>query len=84
MTHEDLLKDGWQEKHSHDSNYRLYCKVIKNEDGLCEKGIWKALHIATGKVIDITYEQARGYEPIKDTEIKKLSRFLGEKLLPRN
>lgn len=42
------------------------------------KGKWKA--ILDDKIIDITYEQALGYEAIRP--IDKLAMFVGKKLLP--
>ena len=50
----------------------IFRKVI---DG---HGYWKA--IVEGDIIDITYEQAIGYEGI--TPVEKISKFLGRKLLP--
>ena len=49
------------------------------------KGKWAAVEICDGKQCGepfaITYEQARGFEPINPTE--KTSRILGKKLLPQ-
>ena len=57
--------------------YDLYRKIING------KGKWMAEDIETGEIFPITYEQARGYEPIRPTGIELLSRQLGEMLLPR-
>lgn len=62
---------------SYINHYDLYRKI---ENG---KGKWKAVDKNTGEVFDITYEQALGYEPIRPTEIDKLSIKLGEMLLHR-
>lgn len=61
--------------------YKLFRKL---ENG---KGKWAAAPIVMGDVkyddaFEITYGQARGYEPISN--IGKLSRQLGKKLLPKN
>lgn len=57
--------------------FDLYRKL---ENG---KGVWVAHNIETGEVKPITYAQARGFEPIEDTPIKRLARELGALLLPR-
>lgn len=70
------LRDG-------DKYYQLYRKI---EDG---KGVWAAAELdkygsdVIGEPFKITYEQARGFEPIEDSSIRKLSRDLGKKLLPK-
>lgn len=56
--------------------YDLYRKI---ENG---KGKWLAEDTETGEIFPITYEQARGYEPIRPTETEKLARELGRILLP--
>ena len=56
--------------------YYLYRKI---ENG---KGKWLAEDCETDEVFPITYEQARGYEPIRPTPIGNLSRQLGKILLP--
>lgn len=56
--------------------YELYRKI---ENG---KGKWIAEDSTTGEVFPITYAQARGEEPIRPTEIGKLSKHLGKILLP--
>ena len=83
---EELENDGWEEIYSFSvSECSLYRKVLIDDNGKVIKGIWKAKHLPTGKIVDITYEQARGFEPILefDTPIKKLSRELGRMLLPQ-
>ena len=65
-----------QKGYSSNSRYELYIKFING------KGRWKARDVETGEVIDITYEQALGYEPINPTPIEKLSMKLGKMLLP--
>lgn len=70
------LRDG-------DKYYQLYRKI---ENG---KGVWAAAELdkygsdVVGEPFKITYEQARGFEPIEDSSIRKLSRDLGKKLLPK-
>lgn len=56
--------------------YNLYRKI---ENG---KGKWLAEDTETGEVFPITYEQARGFEPINPTPIDNLARELGRILLP--
>ena len=62
--------------YSKNSRYEIYRKI---ENG---RGKWKAKCAETDKVIDITYEQALGYEPINPTPIEQLSMRLGKILLP--
>lgn len=62
--------------YSNNGKYLLYRKI---ENG---KGKWIAEDCQTGEVFPITYEQARGYEPIRPTPIENLSRRLGKILLP--
>ena len=64
--------------YSSNSLYAIYRKI---ENG---RGKWKAKEIETGKVIDITYNQALGYEPINPTPIEQLSMKLGKILLPQH
>lgn len=70
------LRDG-------DKYYQLYRKI---ENG---KGVWAAAELdkygsdVVGEPFKITYDQARGFEPIEDSSIRKLSRDLGKKLLPK-
>lgn len=62
------------------SDYRAYRKNITTDDGKI-KGLWKAVPSnakTVDDVIDITYQQALGYEPMpKDN---KLARELGNRL----
>lgn len=60
-----------------DAHWHLYRKIV---DG---KGKWVAQHQNTGEIREITYDQARGFEPIDDSAISRLSRNLGSMLLPR-
>lgn len=56
--------------------YPVFRKV---ENG---RGKWKAQDPETQEFFDITYQQARGEEPIRPTGIENLSRKLGKILLP--
>lgn len=69
--------NGYEELNTMIKHYKLYRKMVNG------KGRWKAMDTKTGEVFDITYEQALGYEPIRPTEIEKLSIQLGKMLLPR-
>ena len=64
--------------YSSNSRYEIHRKI---ENG---RGKWKARELETGKVIDITYNQALGYEPINPTPIEQLSMKLGKILLPQH
>lgn len=66
----------YEQVYSSNSKYNLYRKI---ENG---KGKWIAEDVKTGEVFHITYEQARGYEPIRPTPIESLARELGRMLLP--
>ena len=59
-----------------DTIYDTYRKI---ENG---KGKWLAEDMNTGEVFPITYEQARGFEPIRPTSIESLAVELGKILLP--
>lgn len=65
--------------------YETYRKIIKDKSGK-PRGIWAAQDYAQKyPPFSITYDQARGYEPIvtdHDSNAKILSRELGKKLLP--
>lgn len=61
--------------------YEIYRYVEKDQDGKIVKGHWAAKSDA-GEPFEITYEQARGFEPI--TPVQKLSKDLGKKLLPKS
>lgn len=61
--------------------YSTFRKIVPDGNGGI-KGIWAARHQDGGEAFEISYEQARGFEPIEDSPIKRLSRQLGEMLLP--
>lgn len=68
---DNLIFDGWQF-----CGYREDCPIFRKvENG---RGKWCA--IVGGDVLPITYDQALGYDSI--TDIGRLSRFLGARLLP--
>lgn len=54
--------------------YSIYRKIVNN------KGVWKAIKEDTGEEKLITYDQARGYEPIDNAEA--IGMQLGKLLLP--
>ena len=54
--------------------YSIYRKIVNN------KGVWKAIKEDTGEEKPITYDQARGYEPIDNAEA--IGMQLGKLLLP--
>lgn len=60
-----------------DAHWHLYRKIV---DG---KGKWVARHQNTGEIREINYDQARGFEPIDDSFVNRLSRSLGSTLLPK-
>lgn len=60
-----------------DNKWSLYRKI---DNG---KGVWAAKHCDTGEIKPITYDQARGFEPIGNSRIDTLSRELGTMLLPK-
>lgn len=60
-----------------DAHWHLYRKIV---DG---KGKWVAKHQNTGEIREINYDQARGFEPIDNNPIARLSRDLGRMLMPR-
>ena len=70
----DLTEKLEQDGYVHVADVRYVPVFRKIIDG---KGKWKA--ILDDKIIDITYEQALGREPIRP--IDKLAHFLGKKLL---
>lgn len=73
-------KTGYEYAGSISKPYVIYELYRKIENG---KGKWIAEDSRTGEVFRITYEQARGYEPIRPTPIENLSIELGKILLPR-
>lgn len=66
---------------SHGTGYNrgwnLYRKMV---DG---KGIWVAKHQETNEIVPINYDQVQGFEPIRLDGVKKLSKELGDMLLPK-
>lgn len=61
--------------------YSTFRKIVPDGDGGI-KGIWAARHQDGGEAFEISYAQARGFEPIDNSPIKRLARELGELLLP--
>ena len=57
--------------------YNTWRKIVNG------KGKWLAEDRETGIFFSITYEQARGFEPINPTGIENLARELGKMLLPK-
>ena len=79
---QQLIDDGFKRTAGHEyrSGYD-YVFYRKLENG---KGKWKAIQTdrnGNKEIIDVTYDQVRGFEPI--TGIEKTARFLGKKLLPQ-
>ena len=72
-TEQDLIDAGFEQA-GYRKQYDFYRKKI---DG---KGTWYAVDTKSGNVFPITYEQARGYEPIDSEE--GMSMKLGSMLLP--
>lgn len=77
----ELESDGWEEVNgiSHGSKHWTFFRKIAGS-----KGIWKAIFVDTEKnsaeVIDVTYGQARGFEPLDNVDA--LRKELGQMLLP--
>ena len=69
---DEILDNGYEYVASR-RGYDIYRKIING------KGYWKAKK--EGKIKDITYQQALGYEPIDNAE--SLGMELGKMLLPR-
>lgn len=64
--------------------YAIYRKIEKQSDG-SRRGVWVAQdQDGVDPPFSITYDQARGFEPIDDSAAKKLGKKLGEKLLPNS
>lgn len=64
--------------------YAIYRKIEKQADG-SRKGVWVAQdQDEKNPPFQITYDQARGFEQIDDSSIKKLGKKLGNKLLPNS
>lgn len=81
-----LAKEGYEEAGSVKGDFETFRKVVKTDGKL--KGKWKAVPSdakSIDDIIDITYDQALGYEPIinpRESSVSKLSRELGKMLLP--
>ena len=71
---EQELIDAGFERVSGRKGYDFYRKLVNG------KGKWYA--VKDGQVTPITYEQARGYEPINSEE--KMAMTLGRKLMPKS
>lgn len=75
----DLTNDGWEEAGNRSTGKDYYTFFRKLVNG---KGTWKAVYINsdtdTAEVIDVTYDQALGYEPINASE--KLAMTVRNKL----
>lgn len=65
--------------------YFVYRKVVTQPDG-SKKGMWVAQdQDEKNPPFSITYDQARGFDPINDTSgTKKLAKWLGKRLLPNS
>lgn len=69
----DLEADGYEQV-SGRPGYNLYRKVIRDNNGKIVKGVWAAQKYdgktgrTVGEPFEITYDQARGFEPIGDDE----------------
>ena len=78
----ELEDGGWTEVDSKSQDGTYWTFFRKMVDG---KGQWKAVVIDSvsgdGEIVDVTYGQARGYEPLSDMDA--LRKDLGNKLLPR-
>lgn len=78
----ELEDQGYQEVDSRSQDGCYWTFFRKMVDG---KGQWKAVFVDSvsgeGKIVDVTYGQARGYEPLSDMDA--LRKDLGNKLLPR-
>lgn len=77
----ELEADGFEETDSQSYGTKHWTFFRKRVDG---KGVWKAIFVDTGSkesaIIDVTYGQVRGYEPLDSFDA--LRRDLGNKLLP--
>lgn len=79
---EELIADGWRPMDSRYTGSKYYIIFAKKEGD--EKALWKAVQYSNQlepRVIDITYEQGIGREPIDDFD--GLRRELGRMLLPQ-
>ena len=77
----ELEADGFEETDGQSHGTKHWTFFRKRVDG---KGVWKAIFIDTGSkeaaIIDVTYGQVRGYEPLDSFDA--LRKDLGKKLLP--
>lgn len=74
------LDDGYEEVSGRDG-YRIYRKILRDDNGKIIKGIWAAQDWdGKDEPFEITYDQARGFEPINPqlgNLQKKVSKALG-------
>ena len=74
------LNDGYEEVSSQ-NGYRIYRKTLRDDNGKIIKGIWAAQDWdGKDEPFEITYDQARGFEPINPklgNLQKKVSKALG-------
>ena len=78
----ELARDGFMPHDSRQTGSKYYVICAKPHNN---RGIWKAVQYSNQlepRVIDITYEQAIGNEPLDDFD--GLRRHLGKMLLPHN
>lgn len=77
----ELEADGFEETDGQSHGTKHWTFFRKRVDG---KGVWKAIFVDTGSkeaaIIDVTYGQVRGYEPLDS--IDALRKGLGRALLP--
>lgn len=73
--------DGFEETDGQSHGTKHWTFFRKRVDG---KGVWKVIFVDTGSkeaaIIDVTYGQARGYEPLDSFDA--LRKDLGKRLLP--
>ena len=84
----ELENDGWTVLDKTYANrgkrkFFILRKVQKNDDNSIRKAIWKAVDEDTAEVLDITYKQALGEEPIDDSPVNQLGKMVGKKILPK-
>lgn len=77
----ELEADGFEETDGQAHGTKHWTFFRKRVDG---KGVWKAIFVDTGSkeaaIIDVTYGQVRGYEPLDSMDV--LRKQLGKALLP--
>lgn len=76
---ESLNISDYEEVNFDNPDYRIYNKVIRDGSGKIIKGLWAAQK-GDEEPFEITYEQARGFEPID--RVDELSRDMGKLILP--